>query len=325
MPNLGESETDSWRDYCFFTVTPAAISLPFLVFFVCEPPVFYLLHRNPAKCAQALAAIAEVNGKTVSPDLMTRIAAAVPPQPPVESSSSICTQMVSMVASLWRDLSCQGSVFFLVLGVDGLRTTLVSGSSYLVPQLLEFVHAQHENATPSPSVANILAETTPVLGLILAVFLRSVDAKTMSLSSCLVTAAAIGSLTTSFAVDSWMFFVFCIMMMKGGYGPLSSCVTLLKAAAFPAESRATAFAAISLIAKFGTAAAPTIIEVLRGKSWTLERLNLVLHCLLLCALLCGFLVVLVPGWQGIGVSKTVESSGSSHYGSIPSSEARSSC
>jgi hypothetical protein len=94
----------------------------------------------------------------------------------------------------------------------------------------------------------------------------------------------------------WML-LFLIMAVKLTYGPLATCVSLLKLEAFPTEVRASTFALVSMMGKLFALVAPTAAEVLRGgpsaDDWAWANLMGYMGCLVGASLLTGAFVLLV--------------------------------
>jgi hypothetical protein len=89
-----------------------------------------------------------------------------------------------------------------------------------------------------------------------------------------------------------------IVAVKLTYGPISTCVSLIKTEAFPTEIRASAFSFVSVISKIGCALAPTVIEALKGDgtadSWKMSELNDYTCSLAVAVMLTGFGFILIP-------------------------------
>ncbi|CAK0806757.1 unnamed protein product [Prorocentrum cordatum] len=87
------------------------------------------------------------------------------------------------------------------------------------------------------------------------------------------------------------------MTVKLTYGPLATCVSLLKLEAFPTEVRASTFALVSMMGKLLALVAPTAAEVLRGgpsaDDWTWANLMGYMGCLSAASVLTGAFVFLV--------------------------------
>jgi len=96
----------------------------------------------------------------------------------------------------------------------------------------------------------------------------------------------------------------CVMAVKLTYGPLNTCIALIKAESFPTEIRVSAYSLISMVSKVTCTVAPTLIEAWKGDesaaSWKRGSLLYYFACLMSCATLCGLLTLAIPGRSGDG-------------------------
>merc|ERR1719382_1075521 len=101
-----------------------------------------------------------------------------------------------------------------------------------------------------------------------------------------------------------MALLICILLTKLTYGPLCTCISLVKAESFPTQIRVSAYALISFISKLTGTVAPTLIEAWKpdetAASWPAEKLTRYILLLMFSALASGVFCLAVPGKSGEG-------------------------
>jgi hypothetical protein len=105
--------------------------------------------------------------------------------------------------------------------------------------------------------------------------------------------------------------LFLVMAVKLTYGPLATCISLLKLEAFPTEVRASTFALVSMMGKLLALVAPTAAEVMRcgpsAEDWTNTNLLGYMWCLVGACALTGAFGMLVD--RGVEENAPLEDTG----------------
>jgi hypothetical protein len=193
-------------------------------------------------------------------------------------------------------LLAQPTLLCLLAFVDLSRCFMVSGSSYIWPQL--FSHADTVGFM-SPTTMNIVASFSPMVGLVLggcAIF----SARRMTMLGSLIATVGFGFLTNDYIRTTGPDLLACVIMVKLTYGPLHASINLMKAESFPTEIRATAFSVVSIAANAGGMAAPTLAEIMKGESWTAASQTGYMKILMAAILSCGLVAWMVPAQCGDG-------------------------
>jgi len=299
MPHFGEVSTDTWRGFCFFTAIVAGVSVPFMTL-LHESPCFLAASGDMDRCVLTLDAIAERNGR---PPLRSILSPDVVRQSPAVDEEGWCSALLN---STWAVLSSYFWLIAVLTIIDSCRAFFVSGSAYLWKDLFyQVFDEENESSYASPSNLNIFASISPLVGLILAERVVHIGVRRLTFMASMVATCALVSLTRSGIRASPWSLLTCIVMAKITYGPLGTCVALLKAESFPTTVRVSAFSIISIGSKYFCALAPTLVEILKGSeaadSWTDESLSSYLIALALAVLTTGVLALAVPGSEGNGM------------------------
>jgi MFS family permease len=186
-------------------------------------------------------------------------------------------------------------MLMMLLLIDSSRSFFVCGSSYLWKDLFSL----HDGASVvSPSALNTITGVAPLVGLFVGdMIVRTFGVRrTCSVASLLAALSLVLLTSEGLRKVPWML-LFLIMAVKLTYGPLATCVSLLKLEAFPTEVRASTFALVSMMGKLFALVAPTAAEVLRGgpsaDDWAWANLMGYMGCLVGASLLTGAFVLLV--------------------------------
>jgi len=293
MPHFGEASTDTWRTFCIFSCMPALVSWALIVLFVSETPAFCAVNGDSEGCAAALACIARTNG--VPPTQ-----AGLLPQPPEFSSRRGSARSVrdlrspdeSRLATAKRVMSSHATMLYLLSVLDFGRGFMVSGSSYLWPQLFEQTHER--GMSVPPSMLNIFSECMGFIGLWIGYRASYIGTRRVLFLSATTASVALAALTVEDVRSRPLTLIIAVTVTKFCYGPLAACITWMKGESFPTEVRTTAFAFVSLLSKLGIALAPTLLEVMKGDRWTPGALSAAFPCLIAAAIASGALALLVP-------------------------------
>eukprot|EP00747_Dinoflagellata_sp_TGD_P212740 gnl/TRDRNA2_/TRDRNA2_85789_c0_seq1.p1 gnl/TRDRNA2_/TRDRNA2_85789_c0~~gnl/TRDRNA2_/TRDRNA2_85789_c0_seq1.p1 ORF type:complete len:544 (+),score=85.93 gnl/TRDRNA2_/TRDRNA2_85789_c0_seq1:99-1634(+) len=289
MPHFGEDNDDNWRGFLMFQATPALISVPLVTFLLVESPSFSAVRGNTAACMKSLTYIAKANGQLSAVETVR-----LPnPNSGTMTLSGYYDIFRATLGVLWTSI---GLILALTF-IEGAKSFMLSGSSYLWPQLFEMVH---DKAGISPATLYSFAGFSPFIGL--AVGERITDKIGGTWTMCLfagISSFSLLILMINGVRDEPVTLFLFIVITKVCYGPLSVVVTLMKVESFNTDIRASAFAAISLLAKSGTIAAPTIAESMKGKDWNTSSLQTYLLILVIDMLMCACVSCMVPGRQAI--------------------------
>jgi len=285
MPHFGEDERDNWRGLCLFVGLPALISLP-MVFVIWESPTFLAINGRWNECTASLDAIAWWNGRP-------RRQQAIPHR----------------VSRIWRSLSFSEtrgrtlqalaesylSILLLLTLIDSARSFFVSGSAYLCKDLFELTRL---NQSIPPTTLNIIASLSPLIGLMIGERFIAYGVRNIMMFCCIVAAAALFIVALdAVRTISWLLLLL-VLIYKLTYGPTGTCISVMKVEAFPTEFRATAFAAICVVAKLLCALGPTLVEALKSEeaasSWDSRQLTVYIVSLAAFSLVAGILTHWVP-------------------------------
>lgn len=290
MPYLGEGEKDEWRSFYLFVALPSIIGLPFVAM-LCESPCFLAVNGQPDEAAEVLCHMARWNGVPLARSEVRL------PEPVAAPGRG----MFDVVGKVWSVMWLHGVLAALLITVDGCRGYFVAGSSYIWKDFFALA-AQEREVTASPAMLNMMAEIAPLVGLIIGERFVWLGIRKVTFICSMLAAAWLVLLTTEARECVWLL-VGMIMAVKFTYGPISTCVALMKTEAFPTEIRVTAFAFVSVLSKVATAAAPTLIEAMKGgdgkaASWDDVQLEHFVLSLAGAVTLCGTLALAIPRHEG---------------------------
>lgn len=312
MPSFGEAESDNWRLFCLITAGVAAVALP-LVMMLYESPCFLGVVGKIDKCTEALYGIAHWNGKRAIPTS-------------IFSRTPAISRTVHEAFDAWVDAlkvavwSC-GSLIGVLCLIDGFRTFFVTGSSYLWKDVVMRVH---EGGILGPTQIYVISSFAPLVGLFLAERLvsRGQGIANVTFWTSLVATASLSVLSNGYMRSSTSCLLTLMTTTKLTYGTLWTCVALLKVRSFPTQIRVSAFSLISIVAKFFSALAPTMVEAMKtteeASSWNPTWLSLYIG-LLGAAVFCSGSLALMCLDSDIDVMDpkgATESECAKRYGSI---------
>jgi MFS family permease len=288
MPHFGEAPSDSWRGFCALTACLAFLSLPFVAA-LRESPLFLAVRGDAEGCVSVLDTIARFHRK---PELHDSSRVDVT----VESSEKQASKgFFALIHTFWIAITSYALLIGTLTLVDMGRSFFTSGSSYLWKDLFENARSAH---SIEPTTLNIIASLSPILGLAIGLNCLSWGVYRICFSSSLVAAVALAFLTLPSVRHSPQLLLLLVIVAKMTYGPLGSCVSLMKAEAFPTEIRGCVFSLISTMARLLCIVAPTLIEALkedeRAASWSSLNLRAYIVCLIVAVLICGFLSMRIP-------------------------------
>lgn len=185
--------------------------------------------------------------------------------------------------------------------IESGKTFFVSGSAYLQKDM--FMLQQGKFSVP-PGQLNVIASFTPFIGLMIGGRIVAMGTRRVTAAFALLAGLCLFLLAHEKLREIPWLVVLLMLCVKTTFGPLTTCISLIKVEAFPTEVRVTAFAIISLVAKVMCAFAPTLIEQLKGgheaSSWDPVLLSTYLALLCFGILTAGFLALFVPGVAGDG-------------------------
>jgi len=281
MPEFGEKASDDWRSFCIFSCIPPTCSLVFTAFLIAESPSWSAIQGDAAAAEESLLFMASLSRGELMHAL--RI-----PEKRRSVRGRSFWKHVTTFSGLFHFFAC----LILLLGsMDFSRSFMVWGSAYVWPQLFAHLHA--------PSL-NIVASIAPLIGLLICNFSKTEGRLAFFLWSSLAS-AALALLAIAGARETSSSLLCLCMLAKVSFGPLSALMALVKVESFPTEVRASAFATVSLSAKFGVLASPTISEILRGSGkWNDASLSHYLLGLAAAGMICGSLSFAIPSSTGQG-------------------------
>jgi len=312
MPNFGEEPTDHWRAYCYMVGGASLCTMP-LMYWLQESPCFLAVNGDAEGCVQALDAIACFNGKPpISPEAAQQLgrarASAPAPAPAPAPARSLQRRgrgrSFVEVADAMKTATNSWVPFLLILLslLDSCRAFMVSGSSYLWKDLFMMVDGQ----LLSPAWLNVISSIAPIVALLISVQLIWVGVRHLAFLSAMFASLSFAALLSESVRLVAGRLLLCIFLVKSTYGPLGTCVNLIKAESFPTELRASAFAVASVVAKITGSLSPTLVEALKtnetAQSWNLRNLHGYIVALLMSTVIFALLILLVPGQNGEGKS-----------------------
>jgi len=288
MPRFGEEDSDNWRALCLFCGIPALVTLP-LVYVLGESPTFLAINGRYQECLDTLGTIAHWNGVTLAEEQ----------QQERSSRKSTLWRSLSFAetrgTTLWRLALDYLPILMLLIMVDSLRSFFTSGSAYLCKDLFELTRL---NQSISPTLLNVIASVSPLVGLIIGERLSFVGVRTIMFWCSIAAAGSLVALAFQAVRGvSWLMLTL-VLCYKLTYGPMNTCVALMKVESFPTEFRATAFAGICVAGKLLCALGPTLVEALKedeaATSWRPANLAGYLYSLAGAVFLSGSLALSVP-------------------------------
>jgi len=290
MPHFGEAASDNWRLYCMVMGSTALAMVP-LMSCLLESPSFLAVKGDAQTCVQVLDKIARLHGLPPLQDDVKIIDEVR--EEPMRNLWDIAGVFRSMLVSHF------GLVVMLAMA-DSSRAFFVLGSAYVWKDLYQLMPPQRVDAT----VLNVISTFAPVVGLIISQRMLRFGVRTIAFVCSLQAAGALMSLMDPQVRSHWGSLLACIVLTKMTYGPLHTCLALMKAESFPTEIRVCAFAVISMVAEFSGVMGQVLVENLKenqnASSWTAHRLNLFFLLLMCSVLLCGLLTYATPGQSGDG-------------------------
>mmetsp|Transcript_132620 Transcript_132620/g.424393 ORF Transcript_132620/g.424393 Transcript_132620/m.424393 type:complete len:543 (-) Transcript_132620:170-1798(-) len=290
MPHFGEAASDNWRLYCLFMGSTALAMVP-LMSCLLESPSFLAVKGDAQTCVQVLDKIARLHGLPPLQDDVKIIDEVK--EEPMRNLWDIAGVFRSMIVSHF------GLVVMLAMA-DSSRAFFVLGSAYVWKDLYQLMPPQRVDAT----VLNVISTFAPVVGLIISQRMLRFGVRTIAFVCSLQAAGALMSLMDPQVRSHWRSLLACIVLTKMTYGPLHTCLALMKAESFPTEIRVCAFAVISMVAELSGVMGQVLVEGLKenqnASSWTAHRLNLFFLLLMCSVLLCGLLTYATPGQSGDG-------------------------
>lgn len=294
MPHFGEELGDHWRSFCFLLGASALAALP-LALALYESPSLLGVQGNAEGCVEVLQGIAKANGVPLMPE-PDRLEESL-------SSSSVMTEggrLWEIAGVVYSALTTYWALLGLLSVIDSSRSFFVAGSSYLWKDLFRMA----DGHSISPGMMNIIASLAPLVGLALGHRFLWLGVRQLTFLSAAVALGALALLTSEHLRTGAMPLLGCVMATKLAYGPLNTCVALIKAEAFPTQIRVSAYSLISTASKVTATLAPTLIEAWKddesASSWQTDQLLHYLACLMSSISICGILALTVPGRSGDG-------------------------
>jgi len=287
MPHFGE-KSDHWRSFVVFMAFPAILGV-LLLALLCESPHFLAVRGHMVECWDALLYMAKTNGRTLAQSNQERL-------PQTRGHDEVrpgrFRRQLALLGFAVQTYSC---MIVLLVGMESCRTFFVSGLSYLAPDLFKIMG---KAGFLSGSALNIIASSSPFLGLVISGTFLYRGSRTVILASAIVAGTAcLGLSVRAWYARPWIP-LFLLMTAKLSFGPMVACMKLLKAESFPTEVRASTFALIGLISKIACASAPTMLELLKSKesdeSISNQSLNNFIHVLAISIFAVAGMVLLMP-------------------------------
>lgn len=285
MPHFGEQDSDNWRGLCLFIGLPAFAAMP-LVWLVSESPSFLASNGRWDECAAALSTIASWNGRPEShAQALEEIKAR---RKPVAYSAGHWPAWTSLATHYLP-------VMVVLMLMDASKSFFTSGSAYLCKDLFELTR-KHQSL--SPTSLNIIASAAPLVGLLIGERFAWAGVRKLMLGWSLIAAASLGVLAIATLRSMAWFLLLTVILFKLAYGPMGTCLAMMKVQAFPTEFRASAFAMICVAGRLVCALGPMLLEALKtqekARSWNPQHLSVYVVSLAAAALLSGLLVFPIP-------------------------------
>lgn len=289
MPHFGEHDSDNWRGLCLFIGLPALIAGP-LVWMVSESPAFLSTNGRWEECARSLQTIARWNGREDAARAIT--ADDLRPTIVGEPSESSPTAQ-------WPPLNSLAAHYLPILVVlalmDACKSFFTSGSAYLCKDLFELTRASQ---TMSPTALNIVASASPLVGMLLGERCVWAGVRTLMFGWSIVAAGSLFVLADSRSREVPWLVLLMVIFYKLAYGPMGTCLSMMKVQAFPTEFRGSAFASICVAGRLLCALGPMLLEGLKpqedASSWNPRHLDIFIIALGVTALCAGLLVFPIP-------------------------------
>jgi len=155
-------------------------------------------------------------------------------------------------------------------------------------------------AQVSPSLLNVIASVSPLIGLLVGnSIVKHLGVRTTCFACSTVAGSALLMLTFSTLRGMPAMLLFLVLATKLTYGPLGTCICLMKLEAFPTEVRTTIFSFISMCGKLLCLLAPTMVEVMRhgekATDWTDRNLGAYIWCLIVTSVATGVFALFTDG------------------------------
>lgn len=301
MPHFGEKDSDNWRGLCLFIGIPAFAALP-LVWLLQESPMFLATTGRWEECNKALQEIAAWNnsplhGGSRAPEVITdsqHRGTAISRKQAIRSWKN---QWPS-----WRLLVRQYALVLVVLTLmDAAKSFFVSGSAYLCKDLFEMTRTRQ---SLSPTALNMFASISPLLGLLIGERFVCIGVRALMVSCSFIASAALTALAFPKVRRGPGWVLSMVLLFKLTYGPMGTCLSMMKVEAFPTQFRASAFAAICAAGKLLCALGPMLLEGLKpeedARSWDQRTLEKYIIVLAVAALAHGVLAFFIPRACGQG-------------------------
>jgi MFS family permease len=291
MPSFGEGQDDAFRAFCFVIATPALLSLP-LTFVIAESPCFLAVKGRAEECARVLDNIAWWNGwgglrqhirvpRVQASQLNVRDGTTI--------SSLVWSTALAFLAYPW--------ILGLLIVIDSSRSFFMSGSSYLWKDLFNMPEVASQ---VSPSLLNVIASVSPLIGLLVGErIVKFLGVRTTCFACSAVAGSALLMLTFATLRGIPAMLLCLVLATKLTYGPLGTCICLMKLEAFPTEVRTTIYSFISMCGKLLCLLAPTMVEVMRhgekATDWTDRNLSAYIWCLIVTSMATGLFALFTDG------------------------------
>lgn len=291
MPSFGEGQDDALRAFCICIAAPALLALP-LTFVIAESPCFLAVKGRAESCARVLDKIAWWNGLAGM-----RQSIRVPRVQASQLNVRDGTTVTSLVWSTAIAFLAYPWILSLLIVIDSSRSFFMSGSSYLWKDLFSMPSVA---AQVSPSLLNVIASLSPLVGLLLGErIVKRLGVRTTCLACSAVAGSALLVLTFATLRGIPALLLCMVLATKLTYGPLGTCIVLMKLEAFPTEVRTTIFSFISMCGKLLCLLAPTMVEVMRhgekSTDWTDRNLSIYIWCLIATAAATGVFAIFTDG------------------------------
>jgi len=254
-----------------------------------ESPSFLAVKGRTVECCDALNFMARCNGRPSfeEEDSMTKDSDTAQ-----EAGNGLLDSLAGILVSYAR-------LLLILLIAESSRSFFMSGSAYLCKDL--FMMA---NSSLSASSLNIIASVTPLVGILIGSKFVYLGVRRVNLLFCLIAAAACMILTSPVMRSSGSLLLPCVLLFKLSYGPISTCVSLMRVEAFPTEVRVTAVSIVCVAGRVLCMLGPILIETLKGNahadSWPENRLSLYLTILAFAVATCGAFSMFLHPKMGTG-------------------------
>lgn len=300
MPHFGEEPTDRWRQFCLFMSVPAMVSVC-LVSLLCESPSFLAVRGDVDKCVSVLNTIAASNGHGAVGQIQLPAPLTVEQQER-EQSRNVGQSWMQRITFAGMFVSSYVCMLALLSMIDVCRSFFVGGFSYI---LKDIYNAANVGSVISGTMINIIASLAPLFGILLAQPFLWLGIRRVAVAAAGIAAFSMAALVTESVRSMPIVLLSLVMAAKLSFGPLAAAVSLFKAESFPTEVRASAFAFVTVFARVGCTAAPTLVELLKDDSTSdlasNDSLSVYIFVLMCSVVLCGVSMLFVPGSDGSSV------------------------